>query len=105
MAGLFLVHARDPAFADAAMAGARAQFARHGFGAGTERALDGWRVLHAPYESGGPETFLAQGEDSAAVAGTFTGDGRIDAEALEALLAMDSPDRSRTGAPLVALVH
>jgi hypothetical protein len=105
MAGLFLVHARDPAFADAAMAGARAQFARHGFGASTEREIPDWRLLHAPYASGGPETFLARGEDFTAVAGTFTCDGKMGVEALDALLAMDSPDWSRIGGQFVALVH
>lgn len=105
MAGLFLVQTRDPAFADAAMAGARAQFARHGAGAASEREIPGWRVLHAPCEKGGPETFFAEGDDFAALAGTLTCDGRMGAAALEALLAMDAPDWSRIGGQFVALVH
>jgi hypothetical protein len=105
MAGLFLVQTRDPLFADGAMAGARAQFARHGLGTPSEREIPGWRVLHAPYEKGGPETFFARGEDFAAVAGTLSCDGKMGAAALEALLAMDSPDWGRIGGQFVALVH
>jgi hypothetical protein len=105
MAGLFLVRTRDPAFADAAIAGARDQFARHGLGAASEREIPGWRVLHAPYGKGGPETFFARGSDFAAVAGTLTCDGKMGAAALEALLAMDAPDWSRIGGQFVALVH
>lgn len=105
MAGLFLVQTRDPAFADAAIAGARAQFARHGLPAAGEREIPGWRLLHAPCEAGGPDTFFARGEDFAAVAGTLTCDGKMGADALQALLAMDAPDWSRIGGQFVALVH
>ncbi|HST35147.1 MAG TPA: asparagine synthase C-terminal domain-containing protein [Allosphingosinicella sp.] len=105
MAGLFLVQTRDRAFADAAMAGAREQFARHGFGKGTEREFAGWRLLHAPYALGGPETFHAKGEEFVAVAGTLTCDGRMGQAALEALLGMDAPDWDRLGGQFVALVH
>jgi hypothetical protein len=105
MAGLFLVHTRDPVFADGAMEAARAQFSRHGFGAANEREVAGWRMLHAPYAQGGPATFLDKGGDFAAVAGTFTCDGKMGAGALEALLAMDAPDWSRIGGQFVALVH
>jgi hypothetical protein len=105
MAGLFLVRTRDPAFADGAIEAARRQFLRHGFGPASEREIPGWRMLHAPYEKGGPATFLDKGGDFAAVAGTLTCDGKMGAEALEALLAMDSPDWGRIGGQFVALVH
>jgi hypothetical protein len=105
MAGLFLVQTRDRAFADAAMAGARGQFARHGFGGASERETRGWRILHAPYALGGPDTFFADGEDFVAVAGTLTCDGKMGRPALEALLAMEGPDWSRLGGQFVALVH
>jgi asparagine synthetase B (glutamine-hydrolysing) len=106
MGALFVVRTRDPAFADAALAGARAQFVRHGLAAPAERERPGWRILHAPHILGGPETFLEQGEDFVAVAGTLTCDGRIGRPALEALLAMDSPpDWRRLGGQFVALVH
>ena len=91
MAGLFLVQTRDPAFAAPALAGARAQFAAHGFAAGTERKIPGWHLLHAPYIMGGPDTFLAQGEDFVAVAGTLVCDGKMGKAGLAALLAMDLP--------------
>jgi len=105
MAGLFLVQTRDRAFADGALAEARAQYARHGFAAGTELALPGWRLLHFPYISGGPETLLVDGEDFVAVAGTLVCDGRMGRAALAALLAMEKPDWSRLGGQFVALVH
>jgi len=100
MAGLFLVRTRDRAFADAAIAAARSRFAN-----GSEREIPGWTVLHAPYASGGPDTFFERGEDFAAVAGTLTCDGRMGAKALAALLAMDAPDWNRLGGQFVALVH
>ena len=105
MAGLFLVRTRDPGFADAALAGARAHFAAAGFAAPEERGLPGWHLLHVPYISGGPETFLAEGEDFAAVAGTLTCDGKMGRDALASLLAMEAPDWSRLGGQFVALVH
>ena len=108
MAGLFLVQSRDRAFADSALATAKAQYERHGFAAGTEISVPGWHLLHFPYISGGPETLLVDGEDFVAVAGTLTCDGRMGRPALEALLAMESleaPDWSRLGGQFVALVH
>lgn len=105
MAGLFLVQTRDRAFADAALASARAQYARHGFAEGAELALSGWRLLHFPYISGGPETLLVDGEDFVAVAGTLTCDGKMGRPALEALLAMEAPDWDRLGGQFVALVR
>lgn len=100
MAGLFLVQTRDRAFADAALKAAPGRFA-----GATEREIPGWKVLHSPYEQGGPDSFLARGEDFVAVAGTLTCDGKLGAAALEALLDMDAPDWSRIGGQFVALVH
>lgn len=100
MAGLFLVQTRDRAFADAAIAGARGRL-----GTAVEREIPGWKILHAPYEQGGPNTFLARGEDFAAVAGTLTCDGRMGAEALQALLTMEMPEWDRLGGQFAALVH
>ncbi|MFN3387553.1 MAG: hypothetical protein ACK40O_01375 [Allosphingosinicella sp.] len=108
MAGLLLVRADDPAFADAAMAGARAQFGQHGFSDPFETALPGWRLLHAPHIIGGPESLLARGEDLVAVAGTLTFDGMTGRPALEALLdgiALPEPDWSRIGGQFAALVR
>lgn len=108
MAGLFLVRADDPAFADAAMAHARAQFAAHGFAEPAEKALPGWRLLHAPHIAGGPESLLERGDDLVAVAGTLTFDGRMGRPALEALLegmALPGPDWSRIGGQFAALVR
>jgi hypothetical protein len=108
MAGLFLVQTRDPDFATAALAGAREQFALHGFGSMTETELPGWRLLHAPPIIGGPDCLLVQGDDLVAVAGTLTCDGKIGRPALEALLAMAAAGRldwSRIGGQFVALVR
>lgn len=108
MAGLFLVHDRDPGIADAAMAAARGQFVRHGFGAPAELAVPGWRVLHAPPILGGPEASFADGEDFVAVAGTPVCDGRIGRPALQAMLRdlpLPRPDRDRLGGQFVALVR
>src|SRR3954468_7150407 len=105
MAGLFLVQSRDRAFADAALTTAKTQYERHGFAEGTAIAVPGWRLLHFPYISGGPETLLVDGEDFVAVAGTLSCDGKMGRPALEALLAMDMPDWSRLGGQFVALVH
>ena len=106
MAGLFVVRTDDRDFADAALTGARDQFARHGFAAPRARTLPGWQLLHAPHILGGPDSFLEQGEDFVAVAGTLVCDGRLGRAALEALLAMGGrPDWDRIGGQFVALVH
>src|SRR4051812_4632102 len=108
MAGLFLVETRDRAFAETALVGARAQFARHGFTDLTEHRLPGWQLLHAPYIIGGPETLLVEGDDLVAVAGTLACDGKLGREALRALLSMAAlpkPDWSRLGGHFVALVR
>lgn len=108
MAGLFLVQTRDRAFAEAALGEARAQFARHGFANCTEHELPGWRLLHAPYIIGGPDTLLTEGDDLVAVAGTLVCDGRMGREALRPLLAMadlPKPDWSRLGGHFIALVR
>lgn len=105
MAGLFLVQTRDRAFADAALAEARAQFARHGFPGPAILTPAGWSLLHVPYIKSGPETLLIDGEDFVAVAGTMTCDGEMGRPALAALLAMEAPDWSRLGGQFVALVH
>jgi asparagine synthase (glutamine-hydrolysing) len=108
MAGLFLVHEGDASFADAAMAEARAQFARHGFPLGSEHRLSGWRLLHAPHIIGGPDTLLVEGQDLAAVAGTLTFADLTGRAALQALLreaGLPSPDWSRIGGQFAALVH
>lgn len=106
MAGLFLVSDRDPQFADAAIDGARAQFALHGFAGTAEQAWPGWRLLHAPHILGGPDSFLADGDDLVAVAGTIAVHGRMGRPALEALLTLDFPaiDWSRIAGQFVALV-
>jgi asparagine synthase (glutamine-hydrolysing) len=71
MAGLFLIHAPDPAAAAETLAAARAQFARHGFPDPEEIAFDGWRLLHAPHVIGGPENLLVEREDFVALGGQF----------------------------------
>lgn len=108
MTGLFLARADGGPFADAALAEARAQFARHGFAGGGEAALPGWRLIHRPYVHGGPETFLARGDDMVAVAGTLVVDGLMGRAALEALLDHATPpalDWSRIGGQFVALLR
>jgi asparagine synthase (glutamine-hydrolysing) len=108
MAGLFLVRTADPARAEAAMAGARAQFARHGFSGCVERSLPGWRFLHAPHILGGPQSLFEAGDDLVAVAGTLTFDDEMGSPALEALLrevTLPEPDWSRLGGQFVALIR
>jgi hypothetical protein len=108
MAGFFLVTARDPGFAEAALPAAQAQFARHGFAAATHVDFPGWHLLHAPHILGGPESLLVEGEDFAAVAGTLVCDGRMGRPALQTLLrdvALPEPDWSRLGGQFVALVR
>lgn len=109
MAGLFLRTADAAAgLAPDALDAAAAQFARHGFPAVAPFAVAGWDGLHAPYIRGGPETWLARGEDRVAVAGTLVVDGRMGAEALALLLDAGDPTRldwSRIGGQFVALLH
>jgi asparagine synthase (glutamine-hydrolysing) len=108
MAAIFLVRTADPKAADAAIAGARAQFERHGFADLAERALPGWRLLHAPHIIGGPESLFEQGDDLVAVAGTLTWDDLMGRPALEALLTavtLPDPDWSRLGGQFAALVR
>ncbi len=108
MAGLFLVHARDPEFAETALGAAREQFALHGFSKLFEARLAGWQLLHAPHIIGGPESLLVEGDDLVAVAGTLTCDGTTGRPALQALLDMpnyEKLDWGRLGGQFVALVH
>lgn len=106
MSGFFLV--RDDASAPTALAEARDQFARSGFGAPTETRLPGWRLLHFPYIVGGPELLLREGDDLVAVAGTLSVDGRMGRPALAALRDMallPAPDWSRIGGHFAAVVR
>lgn len=108
MAGLFLVNAQDRDFAHSAMAAARAQFARHGFTDLGEMDLGGWKLLHAPYKMGGPETLHVDGDDFIAVAGTLAYDGLMGRPALAAMLstlALPEPDWSRLKGHFIALVR
>jgi asparagine synthase (glutamine-hydrolysing) len=108
MAALFLVRTHDPEAAQAAIAGARSQFALHGFSGLSEKTLPGWRLLHAPHIIGGPESLLEDGDDLVAVAGTLTWDDLMGRPALEALLrsvSLPEPDWSRLGGQFVALVR
>lgn len=108
MAALFLVRTADRDVAGAAIAGARAQFARHGFTGLAERSLPGWRMLHAPHIIGGPDSLFEEGDDLVAVAGTLTWDGLMGRPALAGLLrsvALPDPDWSRLGGQFAALVR
>lgn len=108
MAGLFFVRTRDAEFARSALSEAKAQFHRHGFAQCVEKALPGWRLLHAPHIIGGPESLLVEGDDLVAVAGTLTYDGMMGRPALQAMLqsaSLPAPDWSRLGGQFVALVH
>jgi asparagine synthase (glutamine-hydrolysing) len=108
MAGLFIVNAHDPEYCGRLLSAAQAQFARHGFGAMTEIALPGWRLLHAPHILGGPESLLVEGDDLVAVAGTLTCDGAMGRPALEALLrnvTLPEPDWRRLGGHFAALIR
>lgn len=106
MGGLFLV--RDDDAAAATLAGARAQYGRHGFTAFHDIVLPGWRGFHTPFIHGGPAGFLCAGDDLAAVAGTLVVDGEMGEPALRRLMAMmaaGTPDWSRIGGQFVALVR
>lgn len=108
MGAFFLVRADDPGFAEQALAAARGQFARHGLTDLKERQFPGWRLLHAPYIIGGPETFVECGDDFATVAGTLTWGDAMGRPALEALLdEIDplSPDWPRLGGQFAAIVR
>lgn len=108
MGALFLARAGNSDAADSAIAGARAQFARHGLALPAERSLPGWRLLHAPHILGGPESLFEEGDDLIAVAGTLTWDDRMGRPALEALLrtaTLPEPDWSRLGGQFVALIR
>ncbi len=97
MGALFLV--RDD-LAEAALATARAHFRLHGLPEPDERRLPGWRLLSSPYIKGAGGTFVADGDDFAAVAGTLAFDDLVGADALRALLAEATPpafDWSRVG--------
>ena len=108
MGAFFLIRTDDPTFAAPALAAARAQFERHGFSNLEERAFPGWRLIHAPFIIGGPETAVERGEDFAVVAGTLTWDDNMGRAALEALLdEIDPlrPDWSKLGGQFAAIVR
>jgi asparagine synthase (glutamine-hydrolysing) len=108
MGALFLVRSGNPDAADSAIAGARAQFGRHGFTGFVEKAFPGWRLLHAPHIIGGPESLLEEGDDLVAVAGTLTYNDRMGRPALEALrrtVSLPEPDWSRLGGQFAAVVR
>lgn len=107
MGALFIVDAKDPKFASEALAAGDRQLRLQGMSP-QEHGVPGWRLLHAPYIQGGPDTLLAQGDDLVAVAGTLVYDGKMGQPALEALLrtiALPSPDWSRIGGHFAALVR
>lgn len=109
MAGLFLTREERPGSADAALATARAQFARHGFANLKEKRFPGWVLLHAPYIVGGPEMF-ADGNDGdfAVAAGTLAYDGLTGPDALRKLLADARPPRldwSRLAGQFALVLH
>lgn len=108
MAALFLVRDSDPEAAARAIAGARAQLARHGFDSVAETRFPGWRLLHAPHIIGGPESHFERGDDLVAVAGTLTWDDLMGRPALEALLrevSLPEPDWSRLGGQFAAFIR
>lgn len=108
MTALFLVRDEDAAFAETAMAAARAEYSGHGFARLDAHRFPGWHVLHAPYIHGGPDNFLARGEDFIAFSGTFSFDGKTGRAALEtALEELDplAPDWSRIAGQFAMLVR
>ena len=108
MAALFLVRTEDVDFSEAALARARRQFSLQGSRDCSELEIPGWKILHAPYMQGGPDTLLVRRDELVAIAGTLTCDGKIGKAALQALLEMpdlEKPDWSRLGGHFVALVH
>lgn len=107
MAALFLADARDPDFADAAIAAARAALAAQGFAGIAEKALPGWRLLHAPPVQSGRDALVEKGEELAAAAGTPVVEERVGRPALEALLRqpLPAPDWDRLSGHFAALVR
>lgn len=109
MAGWFLTREEHPGAADAALAIARAQFARHGFSGLEERRFPGWALLHAPYIVGGPALFAEDDQGNFAVAaGTLAYDGLTGPAALRKLLAEADPPRldwSRLAGQFALLLH
>ena len=65
---------------------ARAQFARHGFGATTGFRTATHAGFHAPYAMGGPAMYHADGQDFVAAAGTLAYRHELGTKALERLL-------------------
>ena len=107
MGALFLVDGRNSSFAETALAAGADQLRLQGLEPAAHD-LGGWKLLHAPYIQGGPETFLADGDDLVAIAGTLVYDGMMGRPALQALLAtidLPSPDWSRIGGHFAALVR
>ncbi|MBV7255554.1 hypothetical protein KCG44_02010 [Pacificimonas sp. WHA3] len=85
MGGLYLI--KDDVRAADAVAGARAQFERHGFRNFTDICVPGFAGFHTPPFHGGPESLFISGDDLIAVAGTMSYDGKLGTKALSALLA------------------
>jgi asparagine synthase (glutamine-hydrolysing) len=108
MAALFLVRTEDAHFCEAALTRARRQFSLQGSRSCRELEIPGWKILHAPYSQGGPDTLLVRQDALVAIAGTLTCDGKTGEAALHALLEMphlERPDWSRLGGQFIALVH
>ena len=84
MAGFYLC--RNDERAMERLASARAQFAKHGFGAATDFSAPDHVGFHVPFIHGGPAAFLQRGDDFVAVAGTLVFDGKLGTPALGALL-------------------
>lgn len=90
------------------LADARAQFARHGFGAPNEFRTATHAGFHTPPVFGGPESFLRRGDDFVAAAGTLAYRGRLGGEALGLLLddfAGPFEDWERIDGQFALLVH
>jgi hypothetical protein len=101
MGALFLCREEPGGAAEARIAAARAQFARHRLPAPRALVWPGWRGLHAGFVQGGPEGFYARGDGAfAAVAGTFTFDGAMGTPALAALV--EAVARDGAAAPFTA---
>ncbi|WP_419809925.1 hypothetical protein [Sphingomonas sp.] len=108
MGGLFLASTTAPDLTADALPRAVAQFTAHGFSATTPIALPGWQGLHAPFILGGPDGFLARGDDLCAVAGTIVVDRLMGRAALERLIDDIDPlrlDWSRLGGQFAVLLR